>query len=99
MLLKTIRDPGDTRFKGSQIYAFTHTQHFTAYMIIRESQKSCLLNKAKARKECGALIPTKIQVLAMIIMYNNHYTIKVSSKNIHSPLTPVDTDIRERQTN
>ena len=93
--MHALRDPGDTRFKGSQIYAFTHTQHFTAYMIIRESQKSCLLNKAKARKECGALI----QVLAMIIMYNNHYAIKVSSKNIHSPLTPVDTDIRERQTN
>ena len=30
----------------------------------------------------------------MVIMYNNHYTIMVNSKNIHSPLTPVARDIR-----
>ena len=29
---------------------------------IRELQISCLLNKAKARKQCSTLIPTKIQV-------------------------------------
>ena len=52
---------------------------FTAYVIIGESRKSCLLNKAKARKECCALISLD-KIKAMVIMYNNHYTVKVSSK-------------------
>ena len=39
------------------------------------------------------------KIKVMVIMYNKHYTIKVSSKNIHSALTLVDTDIRARQTN
>ena len=29
-------------------------------------------------------------------MNNNHYAIKVNCKNIHSPITPVATDIRAR---
>jgi len=34
-----------------------------------------------------------------MVIYNNHYTGEVSSKNIYSPLTPETTDIRARQTN
>ena len=30
----------------------------------------------------------------MVITHNNHYTVWVSSKNIHSQLRPVATDIR-----
>ena len=33
----------------------------------------------------------------MVFMHNNHCAVKVSTKNIHSPLTPIATDIRGRQ--
>ena len=36
--------------------------HLTAYVVIRESWKSCLLNEAKARKESSALIPAQTKV-------------------------------------
>ena len=62
-LLETTRDSGDTRFKGNQSYAFTHTQHFTTY--VRDNRRiteKLFTQQGKARKECGALIPTKIEV-------------------------------------
>ena len=44
--------------QGSKLSIYTYL-HITAYMITEKSQKSCLLNKAKARKECNAIIPPK----------------------------------------
>ena len=44
------------------IYTYIASLHFTAYVIIGESRKSCLFNKAKARKECSTLIPIKTKV-------------------------------------
>ena len=61
--LKTTRDLGIQGSKAIKAMHLHILKHFTPHVMIGELQKSCLLNKAKARKECGALIPTKIQVL------------------------------------
>ena len=45
----------------------------------------------------GSVLQSLNKIKAMVIMSYNHYTVKVSSKNIHSPLTPVATDIRARR--
>ena len=36
---------------------------------------------------------------AMVIMYNNHDTVKVSSENVHSPLTPIASNRHKGEAN
>ena len=61
MLLKTTRDlgiHGSKAIKAMHLHILNISQLMC--MIIGKLRKSCLLYKAKARKESGALIPTKI---------------------------------------
>ena len=55
-LLKA-KEVGGTRFKAEHLHI--PNIRITAYMITGKSRKSCLLNKAKTRKECNALISSK----------------------------------------
>ena len=64
--------------QGSKLSIYTYVPYIRiiAYMITRKLRKSCLLNKAKARKECHTLIPSmpdhkaKIQYMVSYIAIN-----------------------------